>query len=296
MTSMSFVPHITLIFGPTAVGKTVYAIEKALEENAEIISADSMQIYRGMNIGTGKPSEVQRAQVKHYLMDVVNPNEEFSAAKFVQYCQNDMQKIAAKGKNILVVGGTGLYLNALINGFSFPIGAKNEAFREQLKKGILEKGLQHFHEELKTKDPQSASKIHPNDELRITRALEIFYETGQPKSALAQKGQSILPAGYELMELKLERVALYERINQRVDSMFAQGLVSEVEGLLKQYPKNLTAFAGIGYKEVIAYLDGQLNLGDCVELVKKNTRNFAKRQMTWFRKFGGPSRTQFLLN
>jgi tRNA dimethylallyltransferase len=283
-------PNITLIFGPTAVGKTVYALEKALKENAEIISADSMQIYRGMDIGTGKPSAAQRAQVKHYLMDVVNPDEEFSAAKFVEYCQNDMQKIMAKGKNILIVGGTGLYLNALINGFNFPIGAKNEAFREQLKADISKKGLGYFHEELKTKDPISASKIHPNDELRITRALEIFHETGQPKSALAQKGQSILPAGYELIELKLERPQLYERINQRVDSMFAQALVDEVKALIAQYPKNIPAFAGIGYKEVIAYLGGQLNLNDCIELVKKNTRNFAKRQMTWFRKFGSPSR------
>lgn len=276
---------LKIIYGPTAVGKTAYAIELALKNNAEIISADSMQIYRGMDIGTAKPTPAERAQVKHYLVDVVNPDEDFSVAQFIKYCQYDMEKIFAKGKNILIVGGTGLYLNALINGYNFPQIEKNDELRRQLETEAKEKGLGVLHERLQKIDPESALKIHPNDEFRIVRALEIFELTGKPKSQIATKGNSILPKDFELMEIEMDRDKLYERINLRVDEMFQKGLVDEVKGLLEKYSPELTSMQALGYKEVVKYLKNELTLEECVNEVKQGTRNFAKRQLTWFRSF-----------
>ena len=276
---------LKIIYGPTAVGKTAYAIDFALKNNAEIISADSMQIYRGMDIGTAKPTPAERAQVKHYLVDVVNPDEDFSVAQFIKYCQYDMEKIFAKGKNILIVGGTGLYLNALINGYNFPQIEKNDELRRQLETEAKEKGLGVLHERLQKIDPESALKIHPNDEFRIVRALEIFELTGKPKSQIATKGNSILPKDFELMEIEMDRDKLYERINLRVDEMFQKGLVDEVKGLLEKYSPELTSMQALGYKEVVKYLKNELTLEECVDQVKQGTRNFAKRQLTWFRSF-----------
>jgi len=276
---------LKIIYGPTAVGKTAYAIDLALTHNAEIISADSMQIYRGMDIGTAKPTAAERAQVKHYLVDVVNPDEDFSVAQFIQYCQHDMEKISAKGKNILIVGGTGLYLNALINGYNFPQIQKDDQLRKQLETEAKENGLIVLHKRLQKIDPESALKIHPNDEFRIVRALEIFELTGKPKSQIATKGNSILPKDFELVELKMDRDKLYERINLRVDEMFQKGLVEEVKMLLEKYSPDLTSMQALGYKEVVKYLKNELTLEECVDLVKQGTRNFAKRQLTWFRSF-----------
>jgi tRNA dimethylallyltransferase len=276
---------LKIIYGPTAVGKTAYAIDYALKNNAEIVSADSMQIYRGMNIGTAKPTVSEREQVKHYLVDVVNPDEDFSVAQFIKYCQYDMEKISAKGKNILIVGGTGLYLNALINGYNFPQIEKDDELRKRLETEAKEKGLGVLHERLQKIDPESALKIHPNDEFRIVRALEIFELTGKPKSQIATKGNSILPEGFELIELKMDRDKLYERINLRVDDMFQKGLVEEVKGLLEKYSPDLTSMQALGYKEVVKYLKNELTLEECVDQVKQGTRNFAKRQLTWFRSF-----------
>ena len=276
---------LKIIYGPTAVGKTAYAIDFALKNNAEIISADSMQIYRGMDIGTAKPTPAERAQVKHYLVDVVNPDEDFSVAQFIKYCQYDMEKIFAKGKNILIVGGTGLYLNALINGYNFPQIEKNDELRRQLETEAKEKGLGVLHERLQKIDPESALKIHPNDEFRIVRALEIFELTGKPKSQIATKGNSILPKDFELMEIEMDRDKLNERINLRVDEMFQKGLVDEVKGLLEKYSPELTSMQALGYKEVVKYLKNELTLEECVNEVKQGTRNFAKRQLTWFRSF-----------
>jgi len=276
---------LKIIYGPTAVGKTAYAIDLALTHNAEIISADSMQIYRGMDIGTAKPTAAERAQVKHYLVDVVNPDEDFSVAQFIQYCQHDMEKISAKGKNILIVGGTGLYLNALINGYNFPPIQKDDQLRKQLETEAKENGLIVLHKRLQKIDPESALKIHPNDEFRIVRALEIFELTGKPKSQIATKGNSILPKDFELVELKMDRDKLYERINLRVDEMFQKGLVEEVKMLLEKYSPDLTSMQALGYKEVVKYLKNELTLEECVDLVKQGTRNFAKRQLTWFRSF-----------
>lgn len=276
---------LKIIYGPTAVGKTAYAIDYALKNNAEIISADSMQIYRGMDIGTAKPTAAERTQVKHYLVNVVNPDEDFSVAQFIKYCQYDMEKISAKGRNILIVGGTGLYLNALINGYNFPQIEKNDELRKQLETEAKEKGLKVLHERLQKIDPESALKIHPNDEFRIVRALEIFELTGKPKSQIATKGNSILPKDFELVEIEMDRDKLYERINLRVEEMFRKGLVDEVKSLLEKYSPELTSMQALGYKEVVKYLKKELTLEECVEQVKQGTRNFAKRQLTWFRSF-----------
>lgn len=267
------------------MGKTAYAIDLALKNNAEIISADSMQIYRGMDIGTAKATSAERALVKHYLIDVVNPDEDFSVAQFIKYCQHDMEKISAKGKNILIVGGTGLYLNALIHGYNFPQIEKNDQLRQQLETEAKEKGLGVLHERLQKIDPESALKIHPNDEFRIVRALEIYELTGKPKSQIATKGNSILPKDFELVELEMDRDKLYERINLRVDDMFQKGLVDEVKVLLEKYSPELTSMQALGYKEVVRYIKKELSLEECVEQVKQGTRNFAKRQLTWFRSF-----------
>jgi tRNA dimethylallyltransferase len=280
---------LKIIYGPTAVGKTAYAIDYALKNNAEIISADSMQIYRGMDIGTAKPTAAERAQVKHYLVDVVNPDEDFSVAQFIKYCQYDMEKISAKGKNILIVGGTGLYLNALINGYNFPQIEKDDELRKELETEAKEKGLSVLHERLQKIDPESALKIHPNDEFRIVRALEIFELTGKPKSQIATKGNSILPKDFELVEIEMDRDKLYERINLRVEDMFQNGLVDEVKWLLDKYSPDLISMQALGYKEVVKYLKHELTLEECVDQVKQGTRNFAKRQLTWFRSFrSGP--------
>jgi len=276
---------LKIIYGPTAVGKTAYAIDYALKNNAEIISADSMQIYRGMDIGTAKPTAAERTQVKHYLVDVVNPDEDFSVAQFIKYCQYDMEKISAKGKNILIVGGTGLYLNALINGYNFPQIEKDDELRKRLETEAKEKGLSVLHERLQKIDPESALKIHPNDEFRIVRALEIFELTGKPKSQIATKGNSILPKDFELVEIEMDRDKLYERINLRVDEMFQKGLVDEVKALLEKYSPELTSMQALGYKEVVKYLNKEITLEECVDQVKQGTRNFAKRQLTWFRSF-----------
>lgn len=245
-----------------------------------------MQIYRGMDIGTAKPSPDEQQQVKHYLIDVVNPDEDFSVAQFIQYCQNDIHKIEKKGKNVLIVGGTGLYLNALINGYTFPNIEKDEEFRKDAKAQAEAQGLQSLYQRLQRVDPDSAEKIHPNDEFRIIRALEIFELTGKPKSELATKGKSILPKEYKIIGLNMDREKLYERINQRVGQMFELGLIEEVMGLLaKGYSANLISLRALGYKEVIEHLNGDMSLQECVEKIKKGTRNFAKRQMTWFRSF-----------
>jgi tRNA dimethylallyltransferase len=244
-----------------------------------------MQIYRGMDIGTAKPTTSERTQVKHYLVDVVDPDEDFSVAQFIKYCQSDMEKISAKGKNILIVGGTGLYLNALINGYNFPQIEKDDELRKQLEIEAKEKGLGVLHERLQKIDPQSALKIHPNDEFRIVRALEIFELTGKPKSQIATRGNSILPKDFELVELKMDRDKLYERINLRVDEMFKMGLVDEVKALLEKYSPTLTSMQALGYKEVVKYLKNEMTLEECVDQVKQGTRNFAKRQLTWFRSF-----------
>lgn len=270
------------IFGPTAVGKTSLSIELAKQLNGEIISADSMQVYRGMDIGTAKPTAEERQGIPHHLIDVRDPNEEWTVSDFVGESQRLLAEIEKHGKVPIIVGGTGLYLWSLIEGFSFPITPADKELRARLE--IIPAST--LYSQLSTIDPAAAAKIHPNDKKRLMRALEVFELTGRPISELQKNRTESLVTGQKFC-LTLSREVLYERINQRIDQMIARGLVDEVKALLaKGYNKELPALQGLGYKEVIDYINGGYPTeAAMVEELKKRTRNFARRQMTWFRRF-----------
>jgi tRNA dimethylallyltransferase len=282
------VPALILL-GPTATGKSKLAVELSKEINGEIISADSMQVYRGMDIGTAKPTMEERQVIPHYLIDIRNPDEEWTVSDFIHGCVQRINELGEKGKTPLIVGGTGLYLWALLEGFSFPITPANKELRARLE--TEEASL--LYARLSRVDSLAASKIHPNDKKRIIRALEVYELTGKPISQLQKfRGNSPhLSVGNcqpILVGLNLPRDELYERINQRVDSMIEKGLIDEVKGLLaKGYSKELFSFQALGYKEVIEYLEGKWNKDKMIEELKKRTRNFARRQMTWFRRLKG---------
>ncbi len=278
-----------LIFGPTASGKTDLSIELAKQINGEIISADSMQVYRYMDIGTAKPTKEQRKEILHHLIDVVDPDEEWTVSDFIQRSNSLIRQIREKGKTPMIVGGTGLYLNAFINGYSFPIAAKNEKIRERLSK--ME--ASDLYKELQDVDVDAAKKIDNNDKKRIIRALEVYEQTGMPISRLQRNN---VGAGRDrplrLICLDLDRTILYDRINLRVDKMITDGLIDEVKSLLSKYGKvrandnsPLPSLQALGYKETIGYLEGKYGLDEMTGLIKQKTRNFAKRQLTWFKRF-----------
>ncbi len=278
---------VPVIFGPTAVGKTKLAIELAKAINGEIISADSMQVYRGMDIGTAKPTMEERQGVAHHLIDVRDPDEEWTVSDFVGECPKSKVEIEKRGKVPIIVGGTGLYLWSLIEGFAFPIAPGNKEVRERLEK----LPTSNLYSLLSTIDAASASKIHANDKKRIIRALEVFELTGKPISELQklrheEPRRSVAGSEHLLIALDLPRAELYARINARVDEMMAKGLIEEVKGLLaKDYSKALNSFQALGYKEAVEYLDGRWTEAQMAEELKKRTRNFARRQLTWFRRF-----------
>ncbi|MBU0629559.1 MAG: tRNA (adenosine(37)-N6)-dimethylallyltransferase MiaA [Candidatus Margulisbacteria bacterium] len=278
------------LFGPTAVGKTSLSIELAKQINGEIISADSMQVYRGMDIGTAKPTAEERQGVPHHLIDIRDPGDEWTVSDFVGECSRISAEVKRKGKTPIIVGGTGLYLWSLIEGFAFPITPSDKELRARLET-IPTTTL---YSQLSTIDPVAAAKIHLNDKKRLTRALEVFELTGQPISELQklrieEPQRSVTVSKYNLFCLTLPREQLYERINQRVDRMIACGLIAEVKSLLaKGYKRELPALQGLGYKEVIDYLNGGYPTeAAMIEELKKRTRNFARRQLTWFRRFKG---------
>jgi len=278
------VPLIALI-GPTAVGKTEISLQLAQKLPCEIVSCDSMQIYKGMDIGTGKPSTQEREQVPHHMLDLIPPSEPFSAAEFARRADNCLKGITSRKKIPLLVGGSGLYFDALVYGLSEMPSADSKV-RTKLKELAQDKGNLYLYQNLEKVDPDYASKIHVNDLKRIIRALEVYELTGQPFSQM-QKTNKQKDKGYEtlLVGLDRERSKLYERIEQRVEKMFAQGLVEEVRGLRERgYDLGLPAFQALGYKETIGYLQGDLTLEKCIAQIKKNTKNFAKRQLTYFRK------------
>jgi tRNA dimethylallyltransferase len=276
---------VPVLFGPTAVGKTRLAIELAQKINGEIISADSMQVYRGMDIGTAKPTLAERQGVPHRLIDVRDPDEEWTVSDFVGESQKLKVKIQNEGKAPIIVGGTGLYLRSLLEGFSFPISPEDKEIRARLE--LLPTAT--LHSQLSKIDPVAAAKIHANDKKRLIRALEVFELTGKPISELQQlrtPHSSFHAPHYLLIGLDLPRAELYSRINQRVEDMIGQGLIDEVKGLLaKGYSKDLRSFQALGYKEVVQYLDGLWTKDQMIEELKKRTRNFARRQLTWFRRF-----------
>jgi tRNA dimethylallyltransferase len=277
---------LLIILGPTAVGKSKLAIELAQKLNGEIISADSMQVYFGMDIGTAKPSKEELEEVPHHLINIIPPDKNWSVSDFVSNAKDIIKDIVKRGKLPIVVGGTGLYLNALIEGYSFPVIEADKSIRERLEGEAKSFGSVHLYEKLKKADPDAASKIHFNDLKRIIRALEVFEITGKPMSQLASKDVENLPYETVIVGLDMERKKLYERIEERVDQMLKAGLIDEVKGLIGEgYDRKLTSMQAIGYKEVAEHLHGKYTNDELVNILKQNTRNFAKRQMTWFRRF-----------
>jgi tRNA dimethylallyltransferase len=276
---------ITLIAGPTGAGKSEYALKLALAQDAVIISVDAIQIYRGLDIGTAKLTMAERQGVPHYGLDLVDPDQEFSVADYVQYVERLLTgELAAR--NIVFCGGTGFYYNALINGLSLPLAAKDETVRRRLRRQAEEQGKNWLWHELNKIDPAAAAKIHANDLFRVIRALEVFELTGVKISAQQKKHPSILGRDYRFIGLTLPRAELYARLDQRVDRMFQKGLLAEVEGLLARgLGAGLSSMQAIGYKETIQYLQGAIAREKMLADIKQNTRNLAKRQYTWFRAF-----------
>lgn len=279
----------TLFFlvGPTASGKTAVGIEVALRIGAEILSLDSMSLYRGMDIGTAKPSAAERARVPHHLIDIAEPHEAFSTGRYLEAAEAAIADVVSRGKRPLFVGGTALYLKALTEGF-FRGPSANWALRNRLIAEAEERGVPALHERLRRVDPAAAARIHPNDLRRIVRALEVYEVTGRPISEQQSQWGTEPQAGRlcHIAGIRRERADLHERINRRVDAMFAAGLVEEVRRLLAD-PRGVSHAASqfVGYREVIAHLRGELSLQEAIQKVKARTRQFAKRQLTWFRSF-----------
>lgn len=270
---------IVIITGPTAVGKSDAAVEAALRFNGEVVGADSMQIYRHMNIGTGKITPSEMRGVTHHMIDVAELDEDYSVGRYVIEARTAIDNISRRGKLPILVGGTGMYINSLLFNHSFAGAPKDEDIRNKLKRLAELEGGEKLYLRLKEVDPISAGAININDTKRIIRALEIYEITGKPRSAFIDE---LVPAyDYLLIVLTDEREALYERIERRVDNMIASGLEDEVKGLYKY--KNCNSMQAIGYKEMIAYLDGEISLTQAIEDVKQNSRRYAKRQLTYFR-------------
>jgi len=278
--------NVIVIFGPTASGKTRLSIELAKRIGGEIISADSMQIYKFMDIGTAKPTKDEMDGIKHYMIDEVYPDEEFSVAKFKKLALKYIEEIISKGKIPIIVGGTGLYINSLIYNIDFSEVETDWNLRKKLKKEADEKGNAYLHDKLKAIDPEAAEKIHENDVKRIIRAIEVYELTGKTISYL-QKISRLKPPEYNYIKfgLTMDRAKLYDRINKRVDIMMENGLVNEVEKLVELgYDKNAIAMQGLGYKEILAYIRGECSMDEAVEILKRETRRYAKRQITWFKR------------
>jgi tRNA dimethylallyltransferase len=276
-------PRIIFLVGPTAAGKTALAIKMARKLNAEIISCDSMQIYKGMKILSSQPSRSDLKKIRHHLLGQVSPDKEFNVSKYRSLVLKKIREILDRGKLPLFVGGSGLYMSVVIDGI-FKLKAENKKIRKKLYLQAARLGSFKLHEKLRKIDPQAASKIHPNDTKRIVRALEVFEVSGKPISEL-QATRIGLENKYDISILGLDipRVELDQKINKRVDKMFRQGLVKEVKKLLK-FKLSRTSCYAIGINEVKGYLDGHCSLQEAKELIKTNTRKYARRQMTWFRK------------
>lgn len=275
---------LLVIVGPTAVGKTDIAILLAKRLNGEIISADSMQIYRGMDIGTAKPTLEEQAGIPHHLLDIVDPGQPFSVADYQTQARQKIEEIAARGRLPILAGGTGLYVRAVIDPYNFIPADTDWDLRARLRRQAQEAGLAALYQWLSEIDPIAAERIHANDERRIIRALEVYQTTGQPLSFWEQ--QTDKQPLYDLIMIGLNRprAELYERINQRVDLMLEQGLLAEAQGLMAAgLDENFIASQAIGYKEFFAYLRGKESLAEATEKLKQGTRRYAKRQLTWFR-------------
>lgn len=277
---------LIILTGPTAVGKTELSVRLAKEINGEIISADSIQVYRYMDIGSAKVTAEEMQGVRHYLIDELDPGEEFSIYIFQEKAKKYAEKIRASGKVPIIAGGTGFYIQSLLYDIDFTSQENDGEYRRELECLAAEKGNHYLHEMLRQADPQSADAIHENNVKRVIRALEYYKHTGKKISLHnEEQREKTSPYDFKYFVLNMDRKLLYERINRRVDLMMDQGLVGEVQKLKDMgYGRNLVSMQGIGYKEIYAYLEGEMSLEEAVDRMKRETRHFAKRQLTWFRR------------
>lgn len=273
---------VLVVIGPTAVGKTKLSIELAKRYNGEIISGDSMQVYKTLDIGTAKITKEEMDGVVHHLIDIKEPTEEFSVAEFQKIVREKIDEITKRGKLPIIAGGTGLYINAVLQDYQFAESEKDMELRASLEQLSAEIGGEQLHQKLVELDPKTAETIHPNNKRRVIRALEVYYSTNQTVSEIQSKQKEENLYNSLIIGLTMDRELLYSRINQRVDLMMEQGLLEEVKGLFDQQIYS-QAVRGIGYKEIYDYLEGKATLEEAVEQVKQNSRRYAKRQLTWFR-------------
>ena len=277
---------LLVIGGPTAVGKTELSIKLAKKLNGEIISADSMQIYKYMDIGSAKVTKDEMNGIKHYLIDTITPDVQFSVSDFKEYGDKALNEIMSKGKLPIISGGTGLYINSLTCNMTFTEAEKDEDYRQCLEDLALEKGNEFIHEMLKDCDPISYEEIHPNNRKRVIRALEVFKLTNKPFSSY-NAGDDFYNSNYDIYYyvLTMNRETLYKRINKRVDIMMEKGLLNECIRLKEMgYTSDVQSMQGIGYKEILYHLEGKISLNEAINMIKQGSRNYAKRQLTWFRR------------
>ncbi len=277
---------LLILTGPTAVGKTRLSIKLAKAVNGEIISADSMQVYRYMDIGSAKIKPEETEGVPHHLIDVLDPEEEFNVVTFQKMCKKCMEEIYGRGHVPILTGGTGFYIQSVLYDIDFTENAEDTTIRDRLEKEAEEKGAEYLHGKLREVDPASAGAIHANNIKRVIRALEFYEQTGE-KISLHNETERQKESAYTSCYFVLndDREKLYERIDRRVDEMLAEGLVAEVEALKKRgCTRKLVSMQGLGYKEILAYLDGEYSLEEAVYRIKRDTRHFAKRQITWFKR------------
>ena len=273
---------VLAIVGSTASGKTAVSVELAKKIGGEIVSADSRLIYRDFDIGTAKPTAEERCGIPHYMIDIIPPERLYSAGDYKKDASEAVEKIISKGKIPIVVGGTGFYVRSLLGGLDIPDVPADENFRAEMDKFVEDYGRQALYDKLAAIDKTTADKLHYNDNVRVTRALEIFHATGKTMSEIS----SISKPPYEVFYAglnALDRAYLYDRANRRVDKMIESGLVDEVHRLVQKYGRTLPILKTLGYKEICEYFDGKISLEEAVGLIKKHTRNYAKRQLTWFR-------------
>ncbi len=281
--------QVIVIAGPTASGKTGLSVEVAKQLNTEIVSADSMQIYQGMDVGTAKVTEAEKQGILHHMIDIVSPMENYNVSQYAEDAKKCVDGILEKGKIPVITGGTGLYINSLVYGYDLAPIPSDDGIRQELTALYEEKGGEFLLEELYKIDPKTADRLHPNNARRLIRALEVYRISGTTISQQEERTKNA-PKPYDVrfFVLDTDRDKLYERINQRVDMMLENGLVDEVKKLLESgIPKTNTAMQAIGYKEMVEYLDGYLTFSEAVEKIKQESRRYAKRQLTWFRRNEG---------
>lgn len=279
-------PKVIVIVGPTASGKTALSIELAKKIDGEIISCDSMQIYKDMNIGSAKPTIEEMQGIKHYMIDIAEPTERFSVAEYKKRSEEAIDEILQKGKVPIIVGGTGLYANSLIYNIEYNEIMLDEEYRKNLMKiAETEVGLATLYEKARIIDPVAMEKISSNDKKRIIRVLEIKHSTGKNKTELElESRKNEVKYEYKVFAINMPREILYDRINKRVDIMIENGLIDEVENIIEKYKEFPTAMQAIGYKEIVMYLKGELTKQEAIEKIKQESRRYAKRQITWFKK------------